>query len=647
MKELLLSLLAVVGLAGVASAATSTFDFTKPATLNPAQPASKDDPSLKKDGSTGNSYADVAAVTFTNRAAKISFTKIDGINSNGVRLYYQSAGAIQLRVYKNYKMIIAGQGANVTGIKVTYNAAHAGYFKTDVGTYTAATDNKSATWSGNAESVVFTPSGNAQINSIEVTTGAADPDFVAEPTFTPAAGTYTSAQSVTIKAAAGCDVFYTTDGTNPTTASTKYTAAIPVDKDMTIKAIAAKDGKTSAVATAAYVIKKEAEGGKVTAELAKAVAAGDYVFYLEGAGVAAPVAEGSAFGYPVFKTAAPANNVLTTDKANVVTLIATEGGYNIKDSFGRYWGIDATHFSISVFSDLSKATNAVWTVALSGNDVKITNVGRPTVYLAVADYQGTKEIKPTDQENQPFFQMWKVTGTADKPEVKAFNSIAEIIAANPADEIIVNFDLTVGFRNAGNIFCTDGKDWIQVYNKNVPAAITTGSKINKGWNSKYENFKNTTPELLPVSAATMTGVDGTFTPAVVKAADINNSLVNAVIMVKDVVLDAATPTGEETDKNAWNFTGKSDNVELSFRNNYKVASVPAGKYDITVVVNIFNNAPSLYVVKFDEAAGIHDIAIDENAPVEYYNLQGVRIDNPAEGQIVIRRQGSKAQKVVF
>lgn len=36
---------------------------------------------------------------------------------------------------------------------------------------------------------------------------------------------------------------------------------------------------------------------------------------------------------------------------------------------------------------------------------------------------------------------------------------------------------------------------------------------------------------------------------------------------------------------------------------------------------------------------------DENAPVEYYSLQGVRIDNPVPGTIVIRRQGNTVTKV--
>lgn len=46
----------------------------------------------------------------------------------------------------------------------------------------------------------------------------------------------------------------------------------------------------------------------------------------------------------------------------------------------------------------------------------------------------------------------------------------------------------------------------------------------------------------------------------------------------------------------------------------------------------------------------NEVAVDEigneNAPVEYYNLQGVKVANPENG-IFIRRQGSKATKVVM
>lgn len=49
-------------------------------------------------------------------------------------------------------------------------------------------------------------------------------------------------------------------------------------------------------------------------------------------------------------------------------------------------------------------------------------------------------------------------------------------------------------------------------------------------------------------------------------------------------------------------------------------------------------------------SGIENIEFVEidnsNAPVEFYNLQGVRINEPAAGQIVIRRQGTNVSKII-
>lgn len=54
-----------------------------------------------------------------------------------------------------------------------------------------------------------------------------------------------------------------------------------------------------------------------------------------------------------------------------------------------------------------------------------------------------------------------------------------------------------------------------------------------------------------------------------------------------------------------------------------------------------------FKVTLQEVTGIENItADDENAPVEYYNLQGIRIANPEAGQIVIKRQGSAVSKVL-
>ncbi|HTW78368.1 MAG TPA: kelch repeat-containing protein [Terracidiphilus sp.] len=85
---------------------------------------------------------------------------------------------------------------------------------------------------------------------------AVPPATTATPVFSPAAGTYTSAQSVTISdATSGAAIYYTADGTTPTTSSTHFTGPIVVFVTETIQAIATAPNQIqSAVASATYTI---------------------------------------------------------------------------------------------------------------------------------------------------------------------------------------------------------------------------------------------------------------------------------------------------------------------------------------------------------------------------------------------------------
>jgi hypothetical protein len=82
----------------------------------------------------------------------------------------------------------------------------------------------------------------------------------ATPGFTPAPGTYSAALSVTITdATSGAAIYYTTDGSVPTTSSLRYAIPVVVSADETLKAIAvASTNATSAVTTAAYKVRTAA-----------------------------------------------------------------------------------------------------------------------------------------------------------------------------------------------------------------------------------------------------------------------------------------------------------------------------------------------------------------------------------------------------
>jgi hypothetical protein len=75
------------------------------------------------------------------------------------------------------------------------------------------------------------------------------------PAFSLPSGTYSSPQSLTITdSLMGATIYFTTDGTTPTTSSTQYTGPINVSSTETIEAIAVATGYSpSAVTTAAYI----------------------------------------------------------------------------------------------------------------------------------------------------------------------------------------------------------------------------------------------------------------------------------------------------------------------------------------------------------------------------------------------------------
>lgn len=63
-------------------------------------------------------------------------------------------------------------------------------------------------------------------------------------------------------------------------------------------------------------------------------------------------------------------------------------------------------------------------------------------------------------------------------------------------------------------------------------------------------------------------------------------------------------------------------------------------YPIEVEFNGKTNTPEV-------PTGINDVTVDDaDAPVEYFDLQGIRVSNPQAGRMVIRRQGTNVEKIL-
>lgn len=69
-------------------------------------------------------------------------------------------------------------------------------------------------------------------------------------------------------------------------------------------------------------------------------------------------------------------------------------------------------------------------------------------------------------------------------------------------------------------------------------------------------------------------------------------------------------------------------------------------YEIKINGKSSNYVDRATVVYSPVNASVSGIAVDNDAPVEYFNLQGIRVANPTNG-IFIKRQGCKATKVIL
>ena len=207
----------------------------------------------------GNVWGETATSNFLS-----SKTTDAQIVENGKTITYQCSSRNNYenpaRIYQNSTLTISStDNSIITQIEFTSPSDKPlTGFTANVGEYSATKTN--ATWTGESTSIIFTANSQVRVQNIIVTYTPATAASVATPTFSVQTGKYTEAQSVTINCAtAEASIYYTLDGTEPSERSTPYNGAINISSTTTLKAIAIKNGESSAVATATYTFPTEVD----------------------------------------------------------------------------------------------------------------------------------------------------------------------------------------------------------------------------------------------------------------------------------------------------------------------------------------------------------------------------------------------------
>ncbi len=274
-------------------------------------------------------------------------------------------------------------------------------------------------------------------------------DACATPTFSPAEGSYTEAQNVTISCAtSGATIHYTTDGTTPTANSPVYSSAINVSSTTTIKAIATATGyNDSDVATATYTITEPA--ATVTYEKITSTSdlkSGDYLIVYEDGNLAF---DGSLSTLDVVgnsKSVTITNDEITTSDNIYFTYDATAG--TLKSASGYYIGQTAND------NGLATSTNTTYANAISfdNGNADIVSKSAHLRYNSASNQTRFRYFKSSSYTNQKAIQLYRKKSTDPTLTLSPASQALADIPYNAASGAKTTGTITVtGAHLTGNV----------------------------------------------------------------------------------------------------------------------------------------------------------------------------------------------------
>ncbi|MGN1339801.1 MAG: chitobiase/beta-hexosaminidase C-terminal domain-containing protein, partial [Oscillospiraceae bacterium] len=202
---------------------------------------------------------------------------------------------------------------------------------------------------------------------------------VAAPLITPNGGSFTSSQEITITCqTSGAAIYYTLDGTVPTSSSTKYTGAFTLTESATVKAIAIKIGMSnSTVSQAVYTITSAPVDPVVETVAAPVITPNGGSFTGSQEITITCQTDGAAIYYTLDGTVPTANSIrytgaFTLTESTTVRAIAIKAGMNN-----------------------STVSQAVYTITSTPVDPVVETVAAPVITPNGGSFTGTKQVTIT------------------------------------------------------------------------------------------------------------------------------------------------------------------------------------------------------------------------------------------------------------
>jgi hypothetical protein len=229
---------------------------------------------------------------------------------------------------------VISQSATTGGQKVSISCGTSGatiHYTTDGSTPTSSSTAYAGAITLTSSTMVKAIAVKDNFASSEVASKAVTVSTVTTPTFSPAGGTtFTSTQTVTMTSTSGATIYYTTDGTTPTTSSSHITSggSITLSATTTIKAFAVKSGMANSAAATSGEYTKE-----ITYTIGSTGPAGGKVFYDKGSYSdgwryleAAPADESGTYVWGGYGTSVSGTSqAIGTGKANTEAIVAKYG----------------------------------------------------------------------------------------------------------------------------------------------------------------------------------------------------------------------------------------------------------------------------------------------------------------------------------